>query len=161
MASGQIFINEFVFRSSTFPCHACFSWILFAIASYKVVLYVILGFLILHKYFAQKWFCFSDVEKLQKLCAQRPLEGVKLTVSTVPISNSVIVKGLNSVTSDDTILYYFEGKRSGNVNGVEVEKIERKASENYAVVYFKDHTGRNSLCLKNRHKVRYLYSGKI
>ncbi|XP_041369508.1 protein mono-ADP-ribosyltransferase PARP14-like [Gigantopelta aegis] len=81
-----------------------------------------------------------DVEKLQQVCAKRSLEGSKLTVNKVPISNSIIVKGLKPKTSEDTVWFYFEGKRSGNVAGVEVEMVQMKPDEGYSLVYFKDHT---------------------
>ena len=87
-------------------------------------------------------FSSSDVDALQKVCAKRTLEGAKLSVSKVTISNSVIVKGLKPRTSRDTVWYYFEGKRSGNMDGVEVDDVQMKTDEGYALVFFKDHAGK-------------------
>ncbi|XP_041376690.1 protein mono-ADP-ribosyltransferase PARP14-like [Gigantopelta aegis] len=81
-----------------------------------------------------------DIETFIERCAKRSLEGSMLTVSKVPVSNVITVRGLNSRTAEDTVCDYFKGKRSGNTEGVEVEKVWMKSSDGYCMVHFRDHT---------------------
>ncbi|XP_041369501.1 uncharacterized protein LOC121383495 [Gigantopelta aegis] len=95
-----------------------------------------------------------DLEKLQAECAKRPLEGSNLTVSKVLVSKTIIVRGLKSKTTKDTVSNYFEGKRSGNVDGVEVEKVQMISNKGYCLVCFRDHTAIEPIVTMSRcHKL--------
>ncbi|XP_041369503.1 uncharacterized protein LOC121383497 [Gigantopelta aegis] len=95
-----------------------------------------------------------DLEKLQAECAKRPLEGSNLTVSKVLVSKTIIVRGLKSKTTKDTVSNYFEGKRSGNVDGVEVEKVRMISNKGYCLVCFRDHTAIEPIVtISRRHKL--------
>ena len=83
-------------------------------------------------------FLSSDLEKTLQMSQKRKLEGRQLTVSKVPISNCLLVENLSDATTEDTIAFYFENKRS---NGGPVEKLEMVSGGNKCFVYFESHEG--------------------
>ncbi|XP_076460377.1 protein mono-ADP-ribosyltransferase PARP14-like [Babylonia areolata] len=77
-----------------------------------------------------------DLVNTMQMCQKRSLEQRKLTVSKVPISNCLLVENLNPVTTEDTIKFYFENKRSC---GGPVEKLDLVLEERKCFIYFEDH----------------------
>ncbi|XP_046558431.1 LOW QUALITY PROTEIN: protein mono-ADP-ribosyltransferase PARP14-like [Haliotis rubra] len=79
-----------------------------------------------------------DFEKLQLQCGKRPLDGQHLQVKKVPISDSVIVRGLKKESTGETLQFYFENKKSGNTDGIPVTVSTHK-DEGYCIVKFEDY----------------------
>lgn len=78
-----------------------------------------------------------DLAQTLQSCQKKPLEGRKLTVTKVSISNCLLVENLNSNTTADTVEFYFENKRSG---GGPVERVDLVPGEKRCFIYFEDHT---------------------
>ncbi|XP_025094647.1 uncharacterized protein LOC112564207 isoform X2 [Pomacea canaliculata] len=77
-----------------------------------------------------------DFSKVQEMCRQKKLEGRQISVSRVPISNCMLVENLNKNTTENTILFYFEGKRSG---GGPVEKVAIDHENGRCLVFFENY----------------------
>ncbi|KAK3746699.1 hypothetical protein QZH41_018917, partial [Actinostola sp. cb2023] len=77
-----------------------------------------------------------DIEKVQRKCITRALDGSHVKIETVSICDCVEVCGLGPSTTRDTILYYFENPRKSG--GGDVKKVEYVDEETKALVFFKD-----------------------
>ena len=80
--------------------------------------------------------CYLDFDKLQDQLKKRTLEDKVLTASTVDVSNQVKVTGYGANTTDETLTFYFENKRSG---GGEV--INVRMEDTRTLVQFKNAEG--------------------
>ncbi|WAR21743.1 PAR14-like protein, partial [Mya arenaria] len=77
-----------------------------------------------------------DFESLERVCRDKPLEGSYLDVSSVPISNCIVVFNIpDNVTKDMVELYFENNKRS---NGGPVSKVGMFKSLGFCLVYFDD-----------------------
>ena len=66
------------------------------------------------------------------------MDGNKLSIEQVPVSNCVQVTGLNREnTTKDAVLYYFDNLK----NGGGVTNVELNVKEGWAVVHFEDQQG--------------------
>ncbi|KAK3729577.1 hypothetical protein QZH41_017197 [Actinostola sp. cb2023] len=77
-----------------------------------------------------------DIEKVQRKCITRALDGSHVKIETVSICDCVEVCGLGPSTTRDTILYYFENARKSG--GGDVKKVEYVDEETRALVFFED-----------------------
>ena len=80
----------------------------------------------------------SDFSKVYKACVMEELEGNKLTVSRVPISNCLLVTGLDPGMTRDLLKLYFQSSES---SGGTVSSVEMKPEQGKCFVYFEDHQG--------------------
>ena len=80
----------------------------------------------------------SDFSKVYKACEMEDLEGNKLTVSRVLISNCLLVTGLVPGMTRDLLKLYFQS--SGSSGGT-VSNVEMKPEQGKCLVYFEDHQG--------------------
>ncbi|KAJ8316973.1 hypothetical protein KUTeg_004877 [Tegillarca granosa] len=77
-----------------------------------------------------------ELEKLESVFAKNCLDGNTLSVSKVPVTNTIMVTGISNTTSSDTVRFYFENtRRSG---GGEVEDVHFERQEGTCFVSFKD-----------------------
>ncbi|XP_053389167.1 protein mono-ADP-ribosyltransferase PARP14-like [Mercenaria mercenaria] len=81
----------------------------------------------------------TDFEKLEKACKERTLEGARLKVSKVQISNCIFVSNLAPVVTKDTIQYYFENKKKSGGGDVEKVVMNEDEVERTCLVYFEDY----------------------
>ena len=79
-----------------------------------------------------------DFEKLQESLKKRSLDDQFLTVDTVEVSRQVKVTGYAKQTLDDTLIFFFENKRSG---GGDVVNVIRE--EDRILVEFRNTEGRH------------------
>lgn len=89
------------------------------------------------------FFSLSDFEKVQESCRKKCLEGRKISVSRVPITNCILVQNLNKNTTEDTIMYYFESKKRSF--GGPVEKVNFDSGNSRCLVFFEDHEGKKCI----------------
>ncbi|XP_064602045.1 protein mono-ADP-ribosyltransferase PARP14-like [Liolophura sinensis] len=89
-----------------------------------------------------------DLAKFQQSCKERPLEKCYLSVSGVPISNSIRVTNLHPKITKDTLQLYFESEKRSH--GGPVQDVELFKEEAYALVHFNNHTDLNQV-LQNSH----------
>ncbi|KAL5022626.1 hypothetical protein ScPMuIL_001781 [Solemya velum] len=90
-----------------------------------------------------------DYNKLSQVLETRTIEGARLTVSKVTITNCVKVMGLDKTRVDmnDLLLYYFENhRRSG---GGPIDKI-RNFDSAYTLIYFQNIEDAASVCAPDR-----------
>ena len=81
----------------------------------------------------------SDFDKIQAAFKKRPtLEGKNLSIKTVPVSKTILVKNLPASATYDSVLYKFENKRAG---GGEIERVDLDLEKRIALVEFKDAKG--------------------
>ena len=83
---------------------------------------------------------FSDFSKVYKACVMEELEGNKLTVSRVPISNCLLVTGLDPGMTRDLLKLYFQSSESSG-GTVSTVTVEMKPEQGKCFVYFEDHQG--------------------
>lgn len=82
----------------------------------------------------------SDFDKIQAAFKKRPiLESKNLSIKTVPVSKTILVKNLPASATYDSVLYKFENKRAG---GGEIERVDLDLEKRIALVEFKDAKGR-------------------
>ena len=81
---------------------------------------------------------YSDFSKVYKACRKEDLEGNRLTVSKVPISNCLLVTGLEPSMTKGFLKLYFQ---SGDSSGGTVQNIEMNPEEGKCFIYFEDHKG--------------------
>ncbi|XP_053393606.1 uncharacterized protein LOC123565062 isoform X2 [Mercenaria mercenaria] len=81
----------------------------------------------------------TDFEKLEKACKERTLEGARLTVSKVQISNCIFVSNLSPVVTKETVQYYFENKKKSGGGDVEKVVMNEDEVERTCLVYFEDY----------------------
>ena len=82
----------------------------------------------------------SDFDKIQAAFKNRPtLEGKNLSITTVPVSKTILVKNLPALATYDSVFYKFENRRAG---GGEIEKVDLDLEKRIALVEFKDAKGR-------------------
>ena len=67
------------------------------------------------------------------------MEGKNLSIKTVPVSKTILVKNLPASATYDSVLYKFENKRAG---GGEIERVDLDLEKRIALVEFKDAKGR-------------------
>ncbi|WAR21739.1 hypothetical protein MAR_015713, partial [Mya arenaria] len=63
-----------------------------------------------------------DFKTLERVCREKPLEGSNLDVSSVPISNCILVSNIPDNVTQDMVELYFENNRRSN--GGPVSKVE-------------------------------------
>ncbi|XP_045188998.2 protein mono-ADP-ribosyltransferase PARP14-like isoform X2 [Mercenaria mercenaria] len=80
-----------------------------------------------------------DFEKLEKACKERTLEGTRLKVSKVQVSNCIFVSNLAPEVTKDTIQYYFENKKKSGGGDVEKVLMNEDEVERTCLVYFEDY----------------------
>jgi len=90
------------------------------------------------------FFCIVELEKLQQVCSERPLEGSFLQMFAVPMSNCIQVTGFGKQTTKDLIMLYFENSKRSK--GGPINKVELSVNKGFALVYFSDF---KSKCLMN------------
>lgn len=81
---------------------------------------------------------FLDFAKIQKAIVRKPVEGRLLGVERVPSNRSVQVFNIGHMTND-SLVTYFENKRSGGSGEVTVN-VNRQ--QGYAIVTFENHVGK-------------------
>ncbi|XP_067656555.1 protein mono-ADP-ribosyltransferase PARP14-like isoform X2 [Haliotis asinina] len=91
-----------------------------------------------------------DFEKLQLQCRNKLLEGRCLHVEKVPISDSVVVRGLKKESTEETLQLYFENKKSGNTDGTPVTVSTH--DDGYCIVRFEDYRAIDKI-LSKQHRV--------
>ena len=79
-----------------------------------------------------------DFAKIQKAIVRKPVEGRLLGVERVPSTKSVQVFNIGHMTND-SLMTYFENKRSGGSGEVTVN-VNRQ--QGYAIVTFENHAGK-------------------
>ncbi|XP_076464939.1 protein mono-ADP-ribosyltransferase PARP14-like [Babylonia areolata] len=77
-----------------------------------------------------------DFSHTVQMSQKRSLEKRYLKVSKVPISNCLLVENLSEKTTEDTVLLYFESKRS---SGGAVEGVRMVPEEKKCFIYFDNH----------------------
>ena len=84
-------------------------------------------------------FCiYTDFEKIFKRCKEKPLEGKYLVVEQVPLCNCVLVTGLSTSTSRETISNYFENPAKGGGN---IETLQCFDTSGAALIYYEKPKG--------------------
>ncbi|XP_028398972.1 protein mono-ADP-ribosyltransferase PARP14-like [Dendronephthya gigantea] len=77
-----------------------------------------------------------DFDKIQEgLRKKSSLDGKQISIKTVPLCSTILVKNLPSSATHDSVLYKFENKRVG---GGEVKRVELDLEKKIALVEFKD-----------------------
>ncbi|XP_052770996.1 uncharacterized protein LOC128210685 [Mya arenaria] len=89
-----------------------------------------------------------DLEKLEQVCKVKPLEGSNLKVSSVPISNCIIVSNISDNVHKDMVELYFENNKRSN--GGPVSKVEMFKNQGYCLVYFNDYKTVDSVLRKEQ-----------
>lgn len=67
------------------------------------------------------------------------MEGKNLSIKTVPVSKTILVKNLPASATYDSVMYKFENRRAG---GGEIERVDLDLEKRIALVEFKDASGR-------------------
>ena len=85
--------------------------------------------------------CFClDFDKIQEGLRKRStLDAKKISIKTVPLCNTILVKNLPSTATHDSVLFRFENARAG---GGDVERVELDLEKRIALVEFKDPSGK-------------------
>ncbi|XP_070570283.1 uncharacterized protein [Ptychodera flava] len=78
----------------------------------------------------------TDIDKVIKKINQKKFKSTYLTASSIEISNCIVVKGLPANADKDGILLYFENRRSG---GGEVLEVKVDCERNSALVFFENY----------------------
>ncbi|WAR21767.1 LOW QUALITY PROTEIN: PAR14-like protein [Mya arenaria] len=78
-----------------------------------------------------------DFERLKLVCMSTPFEGSYLKVSSVPISNCILVSNFSDYVTKDSIELHFENNKRSN--GGPFTKVEMFKTQGYCLVYFKDY----------------------
>ncbi|WAR21762.1 LOW QUALITY PROTEIN: PAR10-like protein [Mya arenaria] len=89
-----------------------------------------------------------DLEKLEQVCKVKSLEGSNLKVSSVPISNCIIVSNISDNVHKDMVELYFENNKRSN--GGPVSKVEMFKNQGYCLVYFNDYKTVDSVLRKEQ-----------
>ncbi|WAR21773.1 hypothetical protein MAR_015747 [Mya arenaria] len=89
-----------------------------------------------------------DFETLKRVCRDNPLENSYLDVSSVPISNCILVSNMPDNVTKDMVELYFENNRRSN--GGPVSKVEMFKTLGYCLVYFNDYTTVDSVLSKEQ-----------
>ncbi|XP_052261029.1 protein mono-ADP-ribosyltransferase PARP14-like isoform X2 [Dreissena polymorpha] len=89
-----------------------------------------------------------DMAQVDEACKSKPLEGSILKISTVPISNCVLVSNISDTVTADTVALYFENKNRSN--GGPVEKVDLFTNQSYCLVYFVDYMVVDSVLSKEQ-----------
>ena len=86
--------------------------------------------------------CFSDFDMIQEGQKKRSmLEGKKISIKSVPLCNTILVKNLPSSATHDSLMYKFENKREG---GGDVESVTLDQEKKIALIEFKDPSGKTN-----------------
>jgi hypothetical protein len=81
----------------------------------------------------------SDFDKIQADFKKKPtLEGKDLSVKTVPLCKTILVKNLPATATDDSVSLSFESKRAG---GGDVARVDLDLEKKIALVEFEDPNG--------------------
>ncbi|XP_052771004.1 protein mono-ADP-ribosyltransferase PARP10-like [Mya arenaria] len=78
-----------------------------------------------------------DFETLEKVCRDKPLEGSYLDVSSVPISNCILVSNISDNVTKEMVELYFENTHRSN--GGPVSKVVMFKTQGFCLVYFNDY----------------------
>ena len=88
------------------------------------------------------YFFLSDFDKIQAGLKKRPtLEGRNISIKTVPVNKTILVKNLPASATYDSVLYKFENKRTG---GGEIERVDLDLEKRIALIEFTDGSGRTN-----------------
>ena len=100
----------------------------------------------------------SDFDKIQAGLKKRPkLEGRNISIKTVPVSKTILVKNLPVSATYDSVLYKFENKRAG---GGEIERVDLDLEKRIALVEFKDASGKSEKTSKSNYHILVPLSGR-
>ncbi|XP_077988571.1 protein mono-ADP-ribosyltransferase PARP14-like [Glandiceps talaboti] len=76
-----------------------------------------------------------DFERMLAKAEKKKLEGQTLMLYSVPVTNRILVAGMNEVTTEDTLELYFESPRS---HGDDVREVRWNSESNTAIIEFED-----------------------
>jgi hypothetical protein len=91
------------------------------------------------------------LDKVQKKCSTRALDGSHLKIEQVNICDCIEVSGLTPNTTSDTVLYYFENPKKC---GGDVKNVELDPGNTRALVFFEDPSG---LSVNIKKKFQFLW----
>ena len=83
---------------------------------------------------------FEDIEDVRAVCAMQACGGTFLEVEEVDETRQVLVTGFANITTEESLLYYFENKKKSR--GGEVAKVERHFEEDAYIVTFRHKEGK-------------------
>ena len=85
------------------------------------------------------WFYSTDYSKIKTKGEKRGLDSAKISIERVPICKSILVSGISSDTTHDTIELFFESARN---NGGPLQKVSFHPETGCALVVFQDRGGK-------------------